>query len=101
MLSIVGEACTARACSRSAARCTRALLRRHRRRTVSYTSVDHTYANDVPGVTLTPEDPLAGLDEIAGQVRESGITGVDGNVIIDDRLFDPPPAGDPDPNFDP
>ena len=24
-----------------------------------------------------------------------------GNVIIDDRLFDPPPAGDPDPNLDP
>ena len=47
---------------------------------VAYTSVDHTYANDVPGATLTPEDPLAGLDEIAEQVRESGITRVDGNV---------------------
>ena len=69
--------------------------------TVSYTSVDHTYANDVPGATLTPEDPLAGLDDIAGQVRESGITRVDGNVIVDDRLFDPAPAGDPDPNFAP
>lgn len=68
---------------------------------VSYTSVDHTYANDVPGATLTPEDPLASLDEIAGQVRESGITHVDGNVIIDDRLFDLPPTGDPDPNLDP
>ena len=68
---------------------------------VAYTSVDHTYANDVPGATLTPEDPLAGLDEIAEQVRESGITRVDGNVIIDERLFDPPPAGEPDPNLDP
>jgi D-alanyl-D-alanine carboxypeptidase/D-alanyl-D-alanine-endopeptidase (penicillin-binding protein 4) len=68
---------------------------------VSYTPVDHTYANDVPGATLTPEDPLAGLDEIAKQVRESGITRVDGNVLIDDRLFDPPPADDPDPNLDP
>src|SRR5215210_3152722 len=45
--------------------------------TVSYTPIDHTYANDVPGATLTPEDPLAGLDDIAGQVRESGITRVD------------------------
>src|SRR5919112_1940973 len=53
--------------------------------TVSYTPVDHTYANDVPGATLTPENPLAGLDEIARQVRESGITRVDGNVIIDTR----------------
>lgn len=69
--------------------------------TVSYTPVDHTYANDVPGATLTPEDPLAGLDEIAEQVRESGLTRVDGNVVIDDRLFDPPPASDPDPNLDP
>jgi serine-type D-Ala-D-Ala carboxypeptidase/endopeptidase (penicillin-binding protein 4) len=69
--------------------------------TVAYTPVDHTYANDVPGATLTPENPLAGLNEIARQVRKSGITLVDGNVIIDDRLFDPPPAGDPDPNLDP
>ena len=61
--------------------------------TVSYTSVDHTYANDVPGATLTPEDPLAGLDEIAGQVRESGITRVDGDVVVDTRLFDDPSAG--------
>jgi serine-type D-Ala-D-Ala carboxypeptidase/endopeptidase (penicillin-binding protein 4) len=68
---------------------------------VSYTPVDHTYANDVPGATLTPEDPLAGLDEIAKQVRESGITRVDGDVVIDTRLFDPAPPGEPDPNLDP
>src|SRR5215208_6315312 len=61
--------------------------------TVSYTPVDHTYANDVPGATLTPENPLAGLNEIARQVRKSGITLVDGNVIIDDRLFDLAPKG--------
>jgi D-alanyl-D-alanine carboxypeptidase/D-alanyl-D-alanine-endopeptidase (penicillin-binding protein 4) len=48
---------------------------------VAYTSVDHTYANDVPGATLTPEDPLAGLEEIAEQVRGSGIERVDGNVV--------------------
>jgi D-alanyl-D-alanine carboxypeptidase/D-alanyl-D-alanine-endopeptidase (penicillin-binding protein 4) len=29
--------------------------------TVSYTHIDHTYANGVPGATLTPENPLAGL----------------------------------------
>src|SRR5215212_6574311 len=56
--------------------------------TVSYTPIDHTYADSVPGATLTPENPLAGLDEIAKQVSKSGITRVDGNVIIDDRLFD-------------
>jgi serine-type D-Ala-D-Ala carboxypeptidase/endopeptidase (penicillin-binding protein 4) len=59
--------------------------------TVSYTHIDHTYANDVPGATLTPENPLAGLDQIAKQVRKSGIKRVDGNVVIDDRLFAPTP----------
>jgi D-alanyl-D-alanine carboxypeptidase/D-alanyl-D-alanine-endopeptidase (penicillin-binding protein 4) len=59
---------------------------------VSYTPVDHTYANDLPGATLTPENPLAGLNEIAEQVQNSGINLVDGNVIIDDRLFDRPTA---------
>jgi serine-type D-Ala-D-Ala carboxypeptidase/endopeptidase (penicillin-binding protein 4) len=68
---------------------------------VDYTDVDHTYANDVPGATLTPENPLAGLDEIAEQVYKSGITQVDGDVIIDDRLFDLAPSGEPNPNLDP
>jgi serine-type D-Ala-D-Ala carboxypeptidase/endopeptidase (penicillin-binding protein 4) len=56
--------------------------------TVSYTHIDHTYADSVPGATLTPEHPLAGLDKIAKQVRKSGIKRVDGDVVIDDRLFD-------------
>ncbi|WP_037605886.1 D-alanyl-D-alanine carboxypeptidase/D-alanyl-D-alanine endopeptidase [Streptacidiphilus rugosus] len=54
---------------------------------VDFTSIDHTYANDAPGATLTPENPLAGLDQIARQVRKSGITRVAGNVAIDSRLF--------------
>src|SRR5215208_6385858 len=41
--------------------------------TASYTPIDHTYADSVPGATLTPENPLAGLNEIAKQVRKSGI----------------------------
>lgn len=57
--------------------------------TLSFTDVDHTYANDIPGATLTPEDPLAGIDEMARQVRQSGITRVDGDVTVDDRLFEP------------
>ncbi len=56
--------------------------------TVSYTHIDHTYADSVPGATLTPENPLAGLDEIAKQVRKSGIERVDGDVVVDDRLFE-------------
>ncbi|WP_259464786.1 D-alanyl-D-alanine carboxypeptidase/D-alanyl-D-alanine-endopeptidase [Streptomyces sp. TLI_171] len=58
---------------------------------VDFTPIDHTYADDIPGATLTPEDPLAGLDQIAHQVRDSGITTVDGDVVIDPRLFTPPP----------
>ena len=45
----------------------------------------------MPGATLTPENPLAGLDEIARQVRKSGVKRVEGDVVIDDRLFDPAP----------
>ncbi len=66
--------------------------------TVDFTNVDHTYANDVPGATLTPEDPLAGLNQIAKQVRASGITHLNGDVVIDDRLFQPDLGLDPVPD---
>ncbi|MFD9370763.1 D-alanyl-D-alanine carboxypeptidase/D-alanyl-D-alanine-endopeptidase [Streptomyces sp. NPDC060020] len=65
--------------------------------TVAYTDLDHTYANDFPGATLTPENPLAGIDQLARQVRDSGITRVDGDVIVDSRLFLPDPVLDPTP----
>ncbi|MGW4895796.1 D-alanyl-D-alanine carboxypeptidase/D-alanyl-D-alanine endopeptidase [Kitasatospora sp. NPDC004240] len=64
---------------------------------VSFTPVDHTYANDIPGATLTPENPLAGLDEIAQQVRDAGITEVRGDVVVDARLFTSFPDLDPTP----
>ncbi|WP_326783188.1 D-alanyl-D-alanine carboxypeptidase/D-alanyl-D-alanine endopeptidase [Streptomyces sp. NBC_00151] len=56
---------------------------------VDYTDIDHTEAA-IPGATLTPENPLAGINKIARQIRDAGITRVDGNVIIDPRLFTPP-----------
>jgi D-alanyl-D-alanine carboxypeptidase/D-alanyl-D-alanine-endopeptidase (penicillin-binding protein 4) len=64
--------------------------------TLSYTDIDHTYADSVPGATLTPENPLAGIDEIARQVRKSGIKHVKGNAVIDDRLFDVAPQSSVD-----
>lgn len=64
---------------------------------VSFTDLDHTYANDIPGATLTPENPLAGIDLLAQQVRRSGITRVNGDVIVDDRLFAQAPVLDPTP----
>lgn len=49
---------------------------------------DHTYANGGFGdCELTDTDPLAGLNELAKQVRAAGVTRVDGEVLIDDRLF--------------
>jgi D-alanyl-D-alanine carboxypeptidase/D-alanyl-D-alanine-endopeptidase (penicillin-binding protein 4) len=44
------------------------------------------------GATLTPQNPLAGITRIAQQVRRSGITRVEGNVIVDNRLFQPEPV---------
>jgi serine-type D-Ala-D-Ala carboxypeptidase/endopeptidase (penicillin-binding protein 4) len=55
--------------------------------TVDYTDLDHNDANPIPGATLTTEDPLTGLDDLARQVKASGIDAVRGDVIIDDRLF--------------
>ncbi|UOQ59287.1 D-alanyl-D-alanine carboxypeptidase/D-alanyl-D-alanine-endopeptidase [Leucobacter rhizosphaerae] len=55
--------------------------------TVDFTNLDHNDANPLPGATLTTGDPLAGLDELAEQVRAAGITAVSGDVVIDDRLF--------------
>ncbi len=64
--------------------------------TVDFTDLDHGDASDfVQGVTLTPENPLAGLNQLAQQVRASGITHVNGDVVIDDRLFQPDPDLDP------
>jgi D-alanyl-D-alanine carboxypeptidase/D-alanyl-D-alanine-endopeptidase (penicillin-binding protein 4) len=53
-----------------------------------FTSNDHTYATTVSTTTtLTPTDPLAGLDALAAQVAAGGVKSVTGDVLIDDRLF--------------
>jgi D-alanyl-D-alanine carboxypeptidase/D-alanyl-D-alanine-endopeptidase (penicillin-binding protein 4) len=49
---------------------------------------DHTYAGSgLAEAELTDTDALAGLNAIAKQVKESGVTAIDGEVLIDDRLF--------------
>ena len=55
--------------------------------TVDFANLDHNDANLLPGATLTPENPLTGLNKLAQQVRRSGIRRVSGNVIVDDRLW--------------
>jgi serine-type D-Ala-D-Ala carboxypeptidase/endopeptidase (penicillin-binding protein 4) len=49
---------------------------------------DHTYANGGPKSRLTDTDPLFGLKSLARQVVASGIREIQGDVLIDDRLFD-------------
>ncbi len=56
---------------------------------IDFTSIDHINAAAAPIATLTPEDPLAGLNDLARQVAAAGIRHVTGNVIIDSRLFPP------------
>lgn len=62
---------------------------------IAVENFDHTDANAMPGLaTLTSQNPLAGLDDLARQVASSGVHHVTGDVIVDDRLWDPP-AHDP------
>lgn len=56
--------------------------------TLAYTDFDHNEAHAFGGSGLTPQDPLAGINELARQVRAAGIQRVDGDVVVDDRLFD-------------
>lgn len=55
--------------------------------TIDFRPIDHIYAVALPLAMLTPENPLAGLDDLAKQVAGSGIRRVAGDVIIDARLF--------------
>lgn len=63
--------------------------------TVDFADLDHNDANPLPGATLTPQDPLTGLDDLATQVKRSGIDAVSGQVVVDDRLFQSSLVGEP------
>ena len=54
---------------------------------VVFTNMDHNDANVLPGATIADNDPLAGLDDLAEQVKAAGIDRVGGDVVIDDRLW--------------
>jgi serine-type D-Ala-D-Ala carboxypeptidase/endopeptidase (penicillin-binding protein 4) len=56
--------------------------------TIAFTSLDHAESNALPGATLTTQDPLAGLDDLARQVAAAGIRRVTGTVVVDARMFD-------------
>jgi PBP4 family serine-type D-alanyl-D-alanine carboxypeptidase len=56
--------------------------------TVQYTNFDHNDANGLGSAVLTPQEPLYALNDLARQVKASGITSVSGDVVIDSRMFD-------------
>lgn len=56
---------------------------------LQYTEPDHVYAYAIPTVRPVAADPLAGLDRLAGEVAAKGIRSVTGDVLVDDRLWDP------------
>jgi D-alanyl-D-alanine carboxypeptidase/D-alanyl-D-alanine-endopeptidase (penicillin-binding protein 4) len=55
---------------------------------MAFTDDDHTYANSATSkATLTDTEPLTGLRSLARQVAALGIRRVEGEVLVDDRLF--------------
>jgi serine-type D-Ala-D-Ala carboxypeptidase/endopeptidase (penicillin-binding protein 4) len=55
---------------------------------LSFKDVDHIYAGFSADAELTETDPLAGLDDLATQITAAGIRRVEGEVLVDDRLFE-------------
>lgn len=56
---------------------------------IAFTTSDHTYANWSGDSLLTEPDPLAGLRELARQAHAAGLKKIVGDVLIDERLFEP------------
>jgi D-alanyl-D-alanine carboxypeptidase/D-alanyl-D-alanine-endopeptidase (penicillin-binding protein 4) len=57
--------------------------------TLAWTNFDHNEANNLGNAQITAPDPLAGYNALAQQVAASGIKRISGEVVIDDRLFEP------------
>ncbi|SAL57284.1 D-alanyl-D-alanine carboxypeptidase precursor [Caballeronia peredens] len=57
--------------------------------TLAISNFDHNEANSLGNAQLTAPDPLAGYNLLAAQVAAAGIKAINGDVVIDDRLFEP------------
>jgi D-alanyl-D-alanine carboxypeptidase len=57
--------------------------------TVAISNFDHNEANSLGNAELTSPSPLAGYAYLAEQIAARGIKKIDGEIIIDDRLFKP------------
>jgi PBP4 family serine-type D-alanyl-D-alanine carboxypeptidase len=56
---------------------------------VAISDYDHNEADSLGNAKLTAPDPLAGYLAIAKQVAAKGIKQITGDIVIDDRLFQP------------
>ncbi|HAJ28404.1 MAG TPA: D-alanyl-D-alanine carboxypeptidase/D-alanyl-D-alanine-endopeptidase [Syntrophus sp. (in: bacteria)] len=54
---------------------------------IAYTGMDHTNGKTGAQENLTKPDHRAGINQLAGQVLRSGIRTIQGEIVIDDRLF--------------
>lgn len=63
--------------------------RRNSNGTMAISNFDHNEANSLGNAVLTEPNPLWGYDSLAEQIAELGITEITGEIIIDDRLFEP------------
>ncbi|MGA8575208.1 MAG: D-alanyl-D-alanine carboxypeptidase [Candidatus Cybelea sp.] len=57
--------------------------------TIAVSDWDHNEADGLGNAVLTKPNPLAGYATLARAVRAAGIKRVAGNVVVDDRLFQP------------
>jgi D-alanyl-D-alanine carboxypeptidase len=57
--------------------------------TIAISNFDHNEADSLGNAVLTAPNPLAGYIALAHQVAAAGIKEIAGNVVIDDRLFQP------------
>lgn len=56
--------------------------------TFTASTIDHVYGDIAPNAALVPDDPLAGLDDLARQVATTGVSEVSGDVVVDTRLWE-------------
>ena len=56
---------------------------------IAFTNFDHNEANSLGNAILSMPNPLAGYVDLARQIASEGVKEVTGDVVIDDRLFQP------------
>jgi D-alanyl-D-alanine carboxypeptidase len=56
---------------------------------IAVTDFDHNEADSLGNAELTAPDPTAGFAQLAQQIATAGIQRIAGDVIVDDRLFQP------------